>query len=503
VGAVLALALPLALAGCGAEGDDDGDEGGNAGQVLRVDIGAEPASMDPLTATDGQRHIYIEESVTEAMTSVGGREGGVEPVLAESWEAEGTNWIFHLREGVTFHDGSEMTSADVVASFERAQDEGSQIGASRLLPETEVVAVDDYTVEWRMPTVDPTVPARAAAIFIVPEEYAPVSDQRLRDELPGTGPYQLESWEKGQGITLVAYEDYWSGEVPPIERVEMTFNEEAAVRFAAIQSGEIDAAMGMPIDLATDDVKTVATPVPEMLALKLNNLRGPLTDQRLREAINLTIDRELLIEQMFGGYAEPAKGQLVTSAVMGYSESMTDFEFDREAAQQLVQDAGAEGTEISMVATRGRFPNDAETAEAIAGMLEEAGFVVELDIPTYEEWLEKQLAPSTDITKAPDIVMVLTGNEMFDLVRQYQYLQCGGSVATMCIEEVDALLDEAAALTEPEERQALYDQVWPLIAEQAAYAFVLSPQLISFTSDDLNWTPGAKAVARFQDMSLS
>jgi peptide/nickel transport system substrate-binding protein len=490
----LVVGLSLAVGRAGAQAQ-------SPPSVLRVDIGAELGSLDPLTVNDGQQVIYIHESVVEALTGVGSREGGVTPVLAESWETKGTNWVFHLRRGVRFHDGSQMTSADVVASYKRALAPGSQIGASRLPPKMEIVALDDYTVEWRMANIDPTVPARAAAIMIVPKDYADVSDQRLRDKLVGTGPYSLESWNKGISITLKAFPNYWSGKPASIPQVDMRFNAEAAVRFAGIQSGEINAAMGMPVELATKAFKVVSTPVPEMVVLRLNNLRGPFMDQRVREAANLAIDRQLLVDQLFSGYARPAKGQLVTEAVMGYSAQMKDFPYDPEKAKKLLKDAGATGVKITLNATRGRYANDVETSDAVAGMLKAVGFTVDLKTPPFAEWVKAHFAPKAET--APDISMGITGNEMFDLTRQYQWLKCGGGVSSTCIPEVDSLLDKAAAITDTAERQALYDKMWQIFQREAAYAFVLSPDLISFVDPRINWKPGGKAVVRFQDWSFA
>jgi peptide/nickel transport system substrate-binding protein len=470
--------------------------------LLRIDVGAEPSSLDPLTVNDSMATIYLYETVVEALTAVGSAEGDVTPVLAESWEAQGTNWIFHLRKGVRFHDGSEMTSGDVIASFKRALDPGSQIGASRLSPDMEIVAVDDYTVEWRMPKIDPIVPARAAAIFIVPEAYAALSDQRLKDVLPGTGPYVLDSWTKGQNIILSAFKDYWSGKPASIPQVEMLFNQEAAVRFAGIQSGEIQAAMEMPIDLATDAFKVIAAPVPTMLTLRLNSLKGPFTDKRLREAANLAIDRQLLIDELFHGYARPANAQICTEAVFGHSKKVTDFPYDPDRAKQLLQQANANGVKITMNSAPGRFANDAETTEAIAGMLRAVGFDVDLHILPFAEYMKAHFAPATDDI-SPDISMGIPSNEMFDLTRQYQWIHCGGKVSSVCIPEADALMDKAAAITDPAERQALYDQMWAIFKREAGYVFVLSPDTIAFVDKRVQWTPSPKWVVRFQDWSFS
>jgi peptide/nickel transport system substrate-binding protein len=469
--------------------------------LLRVDIGGEPGTLDPLTVSDAVLTTFLQETVVEALTAVGSAEGGVTPVLAESWEAKGTNWVFHLRKGIRFHTGSEMTSADVVASYKRALDPGSQIGASRLNPGMEIAALDDYTVEWRLSNVDPTVPARAAAIFIVPADYAALSDQRLQVELPGTGPYRLTAWNKGINITLAAFKDYWSGNPPPIPQVELLFNQEAAVRFAGIQSGEIQAAMRMPIELANDQFKVIAVQFPEVLLLRLNNLKGPFSDQRLREAANLAVDRQLLIDQLYGGYAKLANAQICTDAVFGYSRKVTDFPYDPDKAKKLLQEANAVGVKIRMNATRGQYTNDAEAAEAIAGMLNAVGFDVDLNIPIYSEFRAAHFAPKAD--NAPDISMAVTSNEMFDLTRQYQWLHCDGKVSSACIPEADSLMDKAATITDPAQRQALYDQMWEIFKREATYAFILSPEQIAFVDKRVQWTPHQNGMVRFQDWSFS
>jgi peptide/nickel transport system substrate-binding protein len=493
---VLALAAAMVVAACG---EGDGESESSSPTSLAIGIGAEPGSLDALLKSDGARDSFA-LSVYEGLTR---REGGeVVPSLATEWKRQGSSWIFTLRDGVKFHNGQTLTAADVVASWERILSDESELVGANVDEGTEVEAVDDMTVSITRPTFDPTIPVRASLVLIAPEEFAAPGDDRLTNEMVGTGPYEFVSWEKGTSIELAAFDGYW-GEKPSIKEVTIRFDPEAAVRLAALETGEIQLALDMPADLSKDSFKTVASPASEVLMLRMNSQAGPLQDIKLREAIALAVDRQVLIEEIFAGRADDAKGQIVTSATFGHDPDLEGYPYDPERARQLVQEAGAEGTELELLATQGRWIQDAEVAEAVAAMLEEIGLRVKVSIPDFDTFLERLFVAGTDDSASPDLLLGNHSNQLFDASLSFgQFVTCEAGASTTCIEEVDRLAARALKTADEAEREDLYHQAWQVAKDNYAFVGVADVFHVAFMANDLQWTPPDDGFLRIQDMTI-
>lgn len=466
-------------------------------EVLQVGIGAEPRNMDLLTAEDGQRDLF-QFSVYESLTFRSSDDLKIEPLLAESWEADGTTWTFHLREGVKFHNGDTLTSADVVASIQRMLNPDSELAGSRAAGIIEVNKIDDTTVEIVTETPDPTVPAKVALIGIAPAELADLSSDRLSSEMVGTGPYQFVTWNRGEEIILEAFADYL-GDQPEIDRVVLKFLPEASTRLAAIRAGEIDLALNMPTEFEAQAPQVITAPSPDVYTLFMNTLSGPLAeDVRLREAINYAIDRQAIIDQLLGGHGETVKGQYVGQYVFGTTPVLDEFPFEPDQARQLLEDAGAVGTKITLSATTGRWPKDREIAEAVAAMLDDVGFDVNLHLPVFSEWLDGLFAENPEI----DLWLAGHGNELFDMERSVIWVTCGGALSHYCNEDVDLLIEQARQELDQDRRTELYEQMWQAVREDAPYASLTTIEQVHFASEDLDWSPRPDNFILFDEVSM-
>lgn len=494
----MALVTGVAAACGGAEGEDTGGAG-EASESLRVNIGAEPGSIDIIAQGDGQATIWA-SSVYEGLTGLEGDEAV--PELATEWSLDGNTWVFTLREDATFHNGEPVTAEDVVASFKRLNSEGSDNRGTQILTDTVVEAIDDSTVGISRPVVDPTIPRRAALVAIAPAELADASNDALNTEMMGTGPYKFDGWDRTQNIRLSAYEGYW-GEQPDIQEVVITFNPEAAVRLSALQAGEIDLAFGMPADLATsaEDFTTFPFALSEVAQLRLNTLSGPLANQRLREAVSLAIDRDLIIEELYGTFAQRTGGQPVASYVFGYDEGLEPLPYEPEQARQILEEEDAVGTVITLVGSRGRWVADAEVGEAVAEMLTDVGFQVALEQPPFSDWLEAWFG-ETEVQK--DAVLVNHSSSLYDSSFTVgQLVVCEGATSVHCDPAVDAMELAASAETDPEARAEIYHELWALNHEQLWLVPIAEAQSIAVAVPNLEWTPADTDFPRFQDMSFA
>ena len=311
--ACLTLVAGLMWTGCGggsdgasAGGGGDGDGGGKTALIMA--IGEEPSSLDPLLVDDGQRDLF-NWSVYEGLTTRAA-DGKIVPDLASEWRAEGTKWIFTLREGVKFHDGTPLRPEDVVASYERMIDPKykSEL-VNAIIPETHKIAKTGPTRSTiTSEKADAILPARAALTAIMPESLATTDEQGATAKMIGTGPYKLVAWNRGQSIDLDENTAYW-GDKPTIKTVQLRFLPDENARLAALQSGEVDVAAHMSPDLEKTAPQVISHPQSEVHISQLNTYPGkPFSDVRVRKAANMAIDRQALIDNIWGGHAEPLQG---------------------------------------------------------------------------------------------------------------------------------------------------------------------------------------------------
>jgi peptide/nickel transport system substrate-binding protein len=500
---VIALALvgPF-FAACGGGGDEgdapDRSSVGQGGQ-LRIAMPAEPRTLNSLYDTDSM-DVY-NRNVYETLV---GRDADLElqPLLAESWELQGRSWVFELRRGVKFHDGSTMTAEDVVGSFNRVLDPKfkSPFRESFLGGVKSVKAVDDDTVRITSETADPSMPARTTMITIAPSEWTAEGDDRLDSAMMGTGPYKFVEWARGREITLARNDEYW-GEPGRFRNVRIVFRPEDSVRLDALRAGEVDIAHGLPADIAQQAEKVASGPLSEVMNLRMTAAPGnPLADQRLRQAVNYAIDRQAIIEGLYQGEATPAKGQIVIPSVLGANPDLEDYPHDPERARQLVEEAGATGTKLSMAVPSGRWTKDREIGQALVGMLNEVGFQVEARFEEPTQWAESAFAP-IDAPKAPDLLFIGHSNDLLDSYFTFSVNSiCDGPLTAFCDRELTRMVEQGAAELELEQRAETFRQVWQLIYDKAYYAPIAVPNQTHGIAEELEWQPRPQIYMLFAEV---
>ena len=317
------------------------------------------------------------------------------PGLAESWELkDDVTWVFHLRKGVKFHNGDELTASDVVFSAERCK---TQLQSNLVRFVAEAKALDDYTVEIKTPQPYAVLHMDLSEFHILSEKYVKeVGDEKLNLEPMGTGPYKLVEWVKEDHLTMEANEDYYLGP-PVIKKVTFRPITNPATRTAALLSGEVDIIQ----DLAVRDVDRVKAEqefsvitrpslLNVVLALDYRDKSptidlpvNPLKDIRVREAIARAIDVDTIIKVIMNGLATPSD-QYVPSSHIGYVDGLNFREvypFDLEKAKQLMKEAGYEsGFTMTLDATNNRYVNDQHIAQALATMLAKIKVTVNLNL---------------------------------------------------------------------------------------------------------------------------
>jgi peptide/nickel transport system substrate-binding protein len=468
---------------------------------LVVDIGDEPASLDPLLVANGPRQQF-QWSVYEGLTARHGSK--IVPALATKWTLRGKSWIFTLRQGVRFQNGQPFTAADVVASYKREMSPKSTV--LEVLPDTIVKAVNASTVSMTRPVADLTTPSRATLIMIAPAKYAALSDNRLSTQMIGTGPYELDSWRRGQSISLSAYKGYW-GKQPSIQQVTMKFSQQAAVRLSELKANEIQLAWDVPSDFSKNiskKFKFVSAPISQVWMFRLNTQHGPFMNRLIRQAADLALDRSVIRKTIFGGFATTAEGQIVANYVVGHNPKMRDTPYNPKRARQLLERAGAVGTTIELVGTTGRFASDSDIAQAVASMLNKVGFKTKLELPPFNKWQDEFVNSEHNFATVPDAMLAPMSNELFDssLIVD-KYLNCKSIVSTTCDATITSLANMAGRMTNAKHRAEIFYRIWKIMQEQADFVSIAEVPVLAITVSNLEWTPDPDGFFRFQDMRFT
>ena len=368
-------------------------------QTLTIGVRGGPDSIDPHFTASGTHAEALKHVFDTLVWSGDGLE--LEPRLAESWRTVGdSTWEFKLRRGVKFHDGSDFTAQDVKFSIERIPTVSGPNPTTiyvRRVKETKIV--DPYTIQIVTDGPAPTLPNDFIRLFIVSSKAAAGLTKESANEAfnsgkaaVGTGPYKYVSWQPKGDLVLARNDAFWGPKEPWARHVRKEISNDAA-RVAQLKAGQLDLITRVPdTDVATlkrdpkltvEVIDTVYVFNVEMdMRDKANNVsakdgsplaKNPFQDLRVREAIDLAIDRKALAEVAMDGMGKPVN-QMVTPSIFGYNKAIGERKYDPAAARKLLADAGyPNGFKLQFSFTQDRLPGDRQVGTSIAQMLAAVG----------------------------------------------------------------------------------------------------------------------------------
>lgn len=527
--AAVALAGALVLASCTSTADptNSTETPTTAGETrdggdLSVALSADTSIIDP-HLTGSSTTAILARHVVDSLVAQG-EDMSFSPWLAEEWEQsdDNTEYVFHLRSGITFSDGTPLDADAVVYNFERILDPetNSPYARSLLGPVAEVEAVDELTVRITYETPFATLlqglslpyTGIESPTFLESGEASPTT-------LVGSGPFVLESFAPGSGTSLVRRDDYAWGPgfaentgASHLDSLEFLILPEASVRLGALRSGQVQAIEAVPPSevesLADDpdlDVLTYSNP-GVTYSLFLNTSRPPFDDVRVRQAFQSSFDTAAVATAAYLGTMEPADNILAPSTPYYAPEVAELWGFDLDRANALLDEAGwterdadgyrtKDGARLTVVYPFAESANQAEDltlAQAVQAEAKAAGFDVQIDLIDEGTITERMGAADYDIFS---FFFVRPEADILRTVFHSSSVPPNGANVSF-MSSVDDQLATAVGAPD-EERTELYRQVQEaIIVEAYAVPLYVNAFLLGVSSDlhDVSWATNAKPI---------
>ncbi|MCZ2839426.1 ABC transporter substrate-binding protein [Modestobacter sp. VKM Ac-2985] len=448
---VLGATVALLTTGCFSSSPDDGGSSDPAaeGRISLAMLQPPRSGLNPLT----DDAFKLSRWSTAETLVVLDADGDAQPALATEWtQTDDLTWRFTVREGVEFHDGTELTAEQAAAALTAANEASPR---PRILDGVELTATadgPDVVVTTGEP--DPLVPQRMSSPQLaVLAAAAYGADGRVDPVGTGTGPFELVAVDGTSGATLDRFDGYW-GDPAAAAGIDVAFVPDGTARAAALRTGTADVVEAVPVSQAglVEEELVHEVPMPRTNTLYLNTASGPFADPAVRVAARAAVERATIVETVYEGRADIAEG-LLGPAIPWAADLRADQ-----------ADPSAPAVPAGTTITLGTFTDRAELPEVavlLEQQLEAVGFTVEQDVREYAFIEADALAGAFDAFILSRATVLDSGDPV---AYMYSDFACEGSfnIAQLCDPAVDAALETAAAATPgPERQQAV------IAAEQA------------------------------------
>jgi peptide/nickel transport system substrate-binding protein len=465
------------------------------GGKLSVALNSDLTTMDPhlsTAAVDRQVFQLIYDKLVDIDEKL-----NIIPELATKWDiaTDGQKYTFHLVSGVTFHDGDTFNATAVKANFTRMLDKAT---ASPRLSEisqvTQVDATDDQTLTLTLS--QPYSPLLATlsdrAGMIISPKAITEKGADLKNSPVGCGAFIFVEWITGDHLTVKKNDNYWQKDLPYLDQVIYKPVTDATVRLTSLQSNEVQ----MIDQISAKDVARTQSDsslkLDQIAALgfnyiSLNQNQPPFDKKELRQAIAWTIDRDSIIKSVLFGIGKPAQTPIPPNS-WAYDNSVQIYKQDYDKAKQMLAAGGQpNGFEFSMLVTNS--PDSIQLAEAFRSQMMQVGITAKLELLEFATLLSRSnagnyQAVSLGWSGRPDP----DGN-----IYNYFHTDGGNNRGGYSNPDVDKLLEQTRAESDPAKRKALYTQVTTLIAQDAPMIF------FDFPSEIKTWRPVVQGFVHVPD----
>lgn len=405
-----------------------------------------------------------------------------EPRIAESYEIsdDGLDYTFHLRDDVTFHDGTPVTADDVVFSIELYK--ASEYQGSQISMLSSVEATDEHTVVCHLEAPYSPFLQGICSPMIASKAYYESSEDDFVNNPIGTGPYKFVSRAKGSNIKLEANEDYYRG-APEIKEVTFEVIPDSSTKAIALQTGEVNFA---EIDSATkpqleaNPAITIAeVPTSAFSYIAMNTEKEPFNDVKVRQAINYAIDRDNLVAVCYDGEAE-VNSNICAKERFGYSDDQFQYTYDPEKAKELLAEAGIETPyDLGEILVAEKYSN---LATVIQNDLKAVGLDVTISVKEFNSYISDLQNGSYGITA---LNMTLEGDtQTLEMAFTSDYIGIANN-ARYSDEEMDKLFEQARTETDNDKRAEIFNEIFTKAQDEAIYAVMCNPMTLYAYNSDL------------------
>lgn len=419
--------------------------------------GADVTSLDPHQGKETPA-VEVTCQIFDTLVVVDPETNEIVPQIAESWEqTDELTYVFKIREGIKFHDGSELTAEDVKFSLERAINSAA---VNYIVNFIDSVTVND-TYSVTVKTLTPYAPTlRNLAIpfaAIVPKAVVEADEAAFILNPVGSGPYTFVEWKQGDSVKLKAFDDYYAGKAAT-ENLIMKVIPEVSQRSIALETGEIDLAYDLAVnDLAKvrENSALVAYEIPSLSCwyVSMNMNKAPFDNAKVREALSYAIDRQLLVDAINSGSGEPADNIIAPGVYGYYSTGVRPY--DVEKAKALLAEAGYENgfsCELWVNDNQSRI----EMCQAIQAMLMEIGVNVEVKVMEFGSFISATTNGEHDMAYFGWTTSSADADYTFYSLEHSTQQGAAGNRTFIADPEVDALIETGRSSSDDAVRKEAY-----------------------------------------------
>ncbi|MCB1484900.1 MAG: hypothetical protein KDJ17_08410 [Hyphomicrobiaceae bacterium] len=374
-----------------------------AGTELVLGVGTEPDTVDVQGQTSTAVQNYMQFTI-EALVKLT-EDGSIAPSLAESWEMsdDGLTYTFKLRQNVQFQDGTPFNADAVKWNFDRLFDESVRVTLRKQFSTiSDVEIIDPYTVAFHLSAPYPAFLGTMSSVnagMMSPAGIETMGNTYSQIVHPiGTGPYKFVEYVQADHLKFERWDGYW-GEKPYYETQLLKLMPEPASREAALLSGQVDIIMHPPsadIGKLQSDPKlnVIVGDTTRVVYFAFNNQAKEFADVRVRQALNYAVDKDAIIKNVLFDAAIPVHS-LLSKYMASYCDSGT-YEYDPDKARALLEEAGATGLEVELVAPAGHYIQDRQAASAVAAYLSQVGIKASVRTTDWASYLDLVAIPGTE-----------------------------------------------------------------------------------------------------------
>ena len=491
--------------------------------VAALSLFAAPAMMTPAAAQSGQLvvapssdvltldpsldtspiSLNVFKNIYDQLTDIAA-DGSVAPLLATSWETtdNATVWTFTIQTNAKFHDGSPVTLDDVIWSYQKIMADPKSPVRSYLSKVKTIEKVGDDKVRFTLSAPFAPFDRQVSLISILPRKIYEERGSSFAQNPVGSGPFKVVRWIKDDRVELEAFPGYYGG-APKIKTVIFRPVPSESARAAALSSGEVDIVPLLPPALVERmssrkgvRVEKVASNRVIYLGFDVNN--PVLSNVKLRQAIDTSIDRNAITTRLLRGLGHPI-GQIVAPVTFGYDPAITPTAYNPDAARKLLKESGYNGEPILFQYPNNRYAFGEEVAQAVVGYMKAVGINVEMQGMEYSAffplWTSKKLNGMHMFAFGPSIMDA-------DLPLGSLY-ETGPARAYWSNPKVNELIGQQRAESNPEKRKALIGQIWQISKESVPYVMLYNEVQAYGIKDNVKWSARPDERLLFKDAQLA